>query len=140
MYELYFHHLLACLLDFANLWAPRHICKLLYAPMGDLSISNDILMHSNLSCNYLLQQPMTSQGWILYTYSIQISVMLQFQSPLFVNLHVWLVILWVQLICHLGSISTWYQSFFRSIYLLPYFYCRFNILTGSILLTKGHTF
>ena len=40
------------------------------------------------------------------TYSIQISVMLQFQSPLFVILHVWLAILWVQLFYHLGLIST----------------------------------
>ena len=74
---------------------------------------------------------MNSQFWLLYTYSIQISVMLQFQSPLCVNLHVWLVISWVQLIYHLGSIYTWYQSLFRLIYLLPYYYCRFNILTGS---------
>ena len=71
-----------------------------------LTISNGILMHSNLLCNYLLQQPMTSYSWLLYTYSIQVIVMLQFQSPLCVNLHVWLVILWVQLIYHLGSIST----------------------------------
>ena len=31
---------------------------------------------------------MTSQGWLLYTYSIQISVMLQFPSPLCVNFSV----------------------------------------------------
>ena len=88
-------------------------------------------MHSNISCNYILQQPITSQGWLLYAYSIQISVMLKFQSPLCVNLHVWLEILWVKLFYHLGSISTWYQSLSRSISLLPYCYCRFDILTGS---------
>ena len=66
--------------------------------------------------------------------------MLQFQSPLCVNLHVWLAILWVQLFNHLGSISTWYHSLCISISILPYFYCRFDILTGSILLTEGHSF
>ena len=74
---------------------------------------------------------MNSYFWLLYTYSIQISVMLQFQSPLCVKLHVWIAILWVQLFYHLGSISTWYYILCILIYLLPYFYCRFDILTGS---------
>ena len=78
MYKFYFHHLLAFLLDFANSWAPRQIWKLLYAPMGIwldlvsllLTISNGILMHSNISCNYIFQEPRTWYGWILYTYLI----------------------------------------------------------------------
>ena len=37
-----------------------------------LTISNGILMHSNISCNYLLQQPMISYGWLLYTSSVRI--------------------------------------------------------------------
>ena len=52
------------------------------AMIGDEEHTNSIgiPMHSNLSCNYLLWQPMTSQGWLLYTYSIDISAMPQFQS------------------------------------------------------------
>ena len=44
---------------------------------------------------YILQKPITSQGCLLYTYSIHISVILQFQSPLVLILHVWLAVLWV---------------------------------------------
>ena len=36
MYELSFHHWLSYVIDFSNLWAPRQIWTLLYAPMGDL--------------------------------------------------------------------------------------------------------
>ena len=107
--------LLAFLIDFSNSWAPRQFWKLLYAPMGDLlrfskPAFDQIRMASLCIWIYhviiLLWKPMTSQGWLLYTYSIHISVMLQFQSPLCVNLQVWLAILWVQLFYHLGSIST----------------------------------
>ena len=37
LYDFSFHHLLAFLIYFSNSWAPRHIWKLLYAPMGDLT-------------------------------------------------------------------------------------------------------
>ena len=67
---------------------------------------NGIQMHLNISCNYLLWHPMTSQGWLLYTYSIHISVMLQFWCPLMLIFACWLAILWVYLLYHLGSIST----------------------------------
>ena len=73
-----------------------------------LTILNGILMHSNLSCIYLFEHLITSQVWLLYTYSIQISVLLPFQSPLVWILHVWTAILWVLLFYILGSISTWY--------------------------------
>ena len=66
----------------------------------------NIYAFDSLMLEYILKQPITSQFWLLYTYWIHISVMLQFQSPLCVNLQVWLAILWVKLFYHLGSIST----------------------------------
>ena len=69
MYELSFHPSLAFPHDLENLWASSYIWKLLYAPMGDLTsfgkptfftISNGIFMHLNISCNYILQNPITS--------------------------------------------------------------------------------
>ena len=65
--------------------------------------------------------------------------MLQFQSPLVWILHVWLAILWVLLFYLLGLISTWYNILFISIYILPNFYCRFDITDWEhILLTEWH--
>ena len=120
MYELFFHPLLSCLLDFSNSLASKWNWKLLYAPMGDLTsfckpafllfrIASLCIRTSHVFL-LLFEKPINSQGWILYTYSIQISVLLQFQSPLVWILHVWLAILWVLLFYHLGSISTFFGS------------------------------
>ena len=83
---------------------------------------------------------MTSQGWLLYTYSIQISVMLQFQSPLMVILHVWLAILCVIVISlgfnfHMVS-EPLYINFSPSIFLLQVQHLDWE----NILLTEGHNF